>query len=195
MGLGIRLHSEIKSDAMKKKQALIILNSGFEEMETVAPIDLLRRAGVEVTVASMTGERLVRGRNDLVLQATHDFGEACGDNLYDAIILPGGPGIKPLREHPELCALLKKHHAAGKILACICAGPLLLLDSGLLPGRYTAHPSTLAELPHPEEPSCVWDGRILTSKGAGTAAEFGLNLVEALKGRDARSEIAQAICD
>lgn len=175
-------------------QALIILHPGFEEMEAVAPIDLLRRANIEVTVASMTDEKLISGRNDLVFQAAHNFGGDCAHKLYDAVILPGGPAIKALRRHPGLYAFLRKHHAAGKILACICAGPLLLLDSELLPERYTAHPSTLAELPHPEDSSCVWDGKILTSKGAGTATAFSLDLVEALRNNATRAEIAQAIC-
>ena len=179
---------------MKTKRALIILHPGFEEMEAVAPFDLLARADIEVSLASMTEENFVPGRSNLVFQANHGFKEACAHELYDAVILPGGPGVKAHRQHTELCEFLKKHHAAGKILACICAAPLLLLDAGLLPDRYTAHPSTSAELVHPEESAFVWDGKILTSQGAGTATEFSLTLVEALTDKATRTQIAQAIC-
>lgn len=179
---------------MKKIQALIILHPGFEEMEAVAPIDLLTRADVEVSIASATEEELVRGRNDLAFQANHRFSDDCADRLYDAVILPGGPGIKKLRGDSELCGFLKKHHEAGKIVACICAAPLMLLDAGLLPEHYTAHPSTSSELPHPDEKDYLWDDGILTSKGAGTATEFALALVEALTDKKTRDQVAASIC-
>lgn len=179
---------------MQPKRALIILHTGFEEMEAVAPFDLLARADVEVSLASMTEEDFVRGRSDMVFQANFGFEAACAHDLYDAVILPGGPGVKALRQHPKLCKFLNKHHAAGKLLACICAAPLLLLDAGLLPDRFTAHPSTLSELPQPDGLACVWDENILTSQGAGTATEFGLALVEALTDKQTRVEIEQAIC-
>lgn len=194
MGYRAPLYSNQAFIIMKTIQALIILHPGFEEMEAAAPIDLLARAGVDVSVASMTEDRLVCGRNKLVFQARHGFDEDCARKLYDAVILPGGPAIKVLRRHPELCEFLRKHHAAGKILACICAAPLILHDAGLLPEHYTAHPSTAAELERPEEAACVWEGKILTSQGAGTATEFGLDLVEALTDNATRAEIAQAIC-
>jgi len=179
---------------MSVSHALIILHAGFEEMEAVAPCDLLARAGVKLSLASMTADNLVRGRSNLMLQAHHGLTGACDHELYDAVIVPGGPGISALRQHPELCQLLRRHHEAGKILACICAAPLLLLDAGLLPEHYTAHPSTAAELPHAQASACVWDGRILTSPGAGTATEFGLALVEALTDLATRTRIAAAIC-
>lgn len=179
---------------MRTRRALIILHVGFEEMEAVAPGDLLARAGVEISLASMTEERCVPGRSQLVIQAQHGFADAMAHGLYDAVILPGGPGINALRRHPELCQLLRRHHAAGKILACICAAPLLLLDAGLLPEQYTAHPSTAAELPQAQTAACVWDGHRLTSRGAGTATEFGLALVAALTDHATCARIAQAIC-
>lgn len=179
---------------MNKKRALILIHPGFEEMEAAAPIDLLARADVEVSLASTTGDKVVRGRSGLAFETTLFFEELKPGDLYDAIILPGGPGIKALRRHPELCEYLKRHHAAGKFLACICAAPLLLLDSGLLPRHYTAHPSTSAELPQREDQDCVWDGLILTSKGAGTATQFALALIEALQDASTRKKVADSIC-
>ncbi|HKK19025.1 MAG TPA: DJ-1/PfpI family protein [Opitutales bacterium] len=179
---------------MKNIRALILLHPGFEEMEAIAPIDLLGRADIELTLASTTEERLVPGRSGFAFQTAHLFAEIEPDALYDAVVFPGGPGIKALRQQREFCELLQKHHAAGKILACICAAPLLLLDAKLLPERYTAHPSTLSELPNPENKDYVWDGSILTSKGAGTATQFSLALIEALKDESSRKEVAESIC-
>lgn len=179
---------------MDEKRALILIHPGFEELEAAAPIDLLVRAGIEVHLASMTNEKVVRGRNGLAFETTHFFEELNTDELYDAVILPGGPGIQQLRKDPKLCEYLKRHLAAGNILACICAAPLLLLDCGLLPEHYTAHPSTLTELPQPQDKDLVWDGRILTSKGAGTATQFGLALIEALRDATTRRKVADSIC-
>ena len=172
---------------------IILLHEGFEEMEAVAPIDLLVRAGIDPCLVSMSEELLVRGRSGILLQAERCFDDL-PDEIWDAVILPGGPGINQLRMHAGLCAFLKQHHDAGKIIACICAAPLLLLDAGLLPGHYTAHPTTSTELPLAKEADYVWDQDILTSRGAGTATEFALALVEALKGKTTRDKIANSIC-
>lgn len=179
---------------MKEIRALIIIHPGFEEMEAIAPADLLVRADIDTSLVSTTKETLVRGRNGVTLQASHCFDEVKASDLYDVVILPGGPGIKALRKQPELCEFLRRHHTAGKILACICAAPLLLLDAGLLPEHYTAHPSTSSELPHPEKEDCVWSENILTSQGAGTATQFSLALIEALTDKATRSKVAESIC-
>jgi len=176
-----------------KKRALILIHPGFEEMEAVAPIDLLERAEVEVVQASTAEVTLVEGRNGITLQADCLFSEVA-DQEFDAVILPGGPGIKKLRGKVRLIAFICRHHEAGKLIAAICAAPLLLLDAGLLKGvDYTAHPSTKEELPDPAQGSVVHHGTILTSVGAGTATEFALALVHNLCG-DARAEaIADSI--
>ena len=182
------------ANRVNKTRVILLLHSGFEEMEAVAPMDLLSRAGAEVCPASLTEDLLVEGRSGISIRASDYFKDLPKEVLFDAVILPGGPGINALRQHPELCAFLKMHHAAGKRLACICAAPLLLKDAGLVPQHYTAHPSTAAELPDILESKCVWDGTILTSRGAGTATEFGLALVEALAGASTRVQIAESIC-
>lgn len=178
-----------------KRTALIILHPGFEEMEAVGPIDLLARADVEVTQASLSEDTLVEGRNGMTLKADISLAKLSREALFDAIILPGGPGINEIRNNTTICGLLEQHHAAGKLVACICAAPLLLLDAGLAPGsRYTAHPAAMSELPDAADEAIVLDGNILTSRGAGTATEFGLALVEALAGKATRDEVAESIC-
>ncbi len=177
-----------------KLRALIILHPGFEEMEAVAPIDLLARAGIEVVQASTADTRLVAGRNGITLEATHSLAEVADQN-FDAVILPGGPGIMKLRGDARITGCLRLHHANGKLVAAICAAPLLLLDSGLSEGiAYTAHPSTLEELPDSRPDAVVIDGHIITSRGAGTATEFALSLVSQLCGENSAQEIAASIC-
>ena len=177
-----------------KKRALILLHPGFEEMEAAASIDLLARAGADVIQASTEASRRVEGRNGMTWEATHLFADVVGEP-FDVVILPGGPGIKKLRGRTDIIECLQWQQQQGKLLACICAAPLMLLDAGLIGAiRYTAHPSTAGELHEAEEAAVVVDGPIITSQGAGTATEFSLAIVEALYGRDTAIEIAQAIC-
>lgn len=176
-----------------KQRALIILHPGFEEMEAIAPIDLLSRAGVEVVQASVDSEPLVTGRSGITLKATQQLSEV--GNEFDVTILPGGPGIMKLRQHPQICQQLKQQIASGGIVACICAAPLLLKDAGLFNGlAYTAHPSTSEELDQADSKAVVSDGQVITSRGAGTATEFALAIVEKLCGSKSAKEIANAIC-
>lgn len=175
---------------------LTILPEGFEELEAVAPIDLLRRAGCVVTVAALGPTRRVTGRNALVLEADTLLADFPADApAQDCLLLPGGPGVQHLRASPAVRALVARHHAAGSLLAAICAAPAVLHDAGLLAGRrYTAHPSVANELPAIlADERVVLDGRLLTSRGAGTAIDFGLALVSALVSPEKSAEIAAAI--
>lgn len=174
---------------------LALFADGLEEIEAVTPIDLLRRAGVEVTVATLTDNRHVTGRSGLTLHGDCAL-SAVGDRLFDLLFLPGGPGVKNLRADPRVRQVVDRHAAAGRLLAAICAAPTVLHASGLLAGRqYTAHFSVAGELPdiRPGQRTVV-DGNILTSRGAGTALDFGLLLVEKLTSADKAREIAHSIC-
>jgi 4-methyl-5(b-hydroxyethyl)-thiazole monophosphate biosynthesis len=188
---------------------LAILAEGFEEIEAITPIDLLRRAGAEVTTAALADGIHVTGRNGFTLHAdttltalepppspTGPFVAAEIPPTFDCLLLPGGPGVKYLRADPRVHALVLRHHAAGKWLAAICAAPTVLNDAGLLNGRrYTAHFSVASELPHIFDTEVtVADGPILTSRGAGTALQFGLLLVEKLFTPEKSQEVARSIC-
>lgn len=176
------------------QKALVILHPGFEEIEAVAPIDLLARAGIEVTQATIGADLQVTGRNQITFVATDHFKEVKNE-LFDVLILPGGPGINELRNHPQLVGCIKNHHEQGRLIACICAAPLLLKDAGVLTTHmYTAHPSVIAELPEAQNSAVVEDRNILTSRGAGTATEFALKIVERLCGSDTAQSIADSIC-
>jgi 4-methyl-5(b-hydroxyethyl)-thiazole monophosphate biosynthesis len=178
-------------------RALLPLPEGFEEMETVAPIDLLRRAGVEVIVAALGPGIHVTGRSGVTLHADLPLAALGEGEAFDALILPGGPGVRVLRDDPRILARVRACAADGRWIGAICAAPLVLHDAGLLPpgARYTAHPSTEGELPgRLPEARVVRHGRIITSRGAGTALDFGLELIEVLVSPEKRAEIAAAIC-
>lgn len=176
------------------KRVLCFLAPGFEEIETVTPIDLLRRAGAEVVTASLDGQQAVTGRSGIVLQA--DFaGREFPHEDFDLLLLPGGPGVQALRADGRAAKLAAAYAAAGKPVAAICAAPAVLHDAGLLEGRrFTAHFSVHAELPAAlGTQRVVEDGNLITSRGAGTALDFGLALVRRLFGPEKEAEIARAI--
>jgi 4-methyl-5(b-hydroxyethyl)-thiazole monophosphate biosynthesis len=174
---------------------LVPLAEGFEEIEAFAPVDLLRRAGVEVTSASLAETRHATGRSGITVHADTTL-EAARGQTADLLFLPGGAGVKHLRADPRVGEIVRAHAAAGRWLAAICAGPLVLHDAGVLAGRrYTAHFSVAAELPGARlDERIVTDGRVTTSRGAGTAVEFGLHLVALLTSPEKAKEISKAIC-
>jgi 4-methyl-5(b-hydroxyethyl)-thiazole monophosphate biosynthesis len=177
-----------------KKSALFLFADGVEELELIAPVDVLRRAGVEVTMASLGEGIYVQTRGGITLHV-----DAMLDQLnpldFDMLVLPGGPGVVALRQSGLIATAVKQFAPTGKPIAAICAAPLLLHDAGLLATiRYTSHNSCWAELPQSiADETVVIDQNIITSRGAGTALEFGLVLVEILCGRDARVQIEAAI--
>jgi len=175
-------------------RVVCLLAEGFEEIETVAPIDLLRRAGIEVVVAAIGDRHHAKGRSgitmaaDVVLDPSHTAGD------FDLLLIPGGPGVARLRDDGRAAALAADFHAAGKPVAAICAAPLVLNDAGLLKGRqFTAHISTRDELPEAADARVVTDGSIITSRGAGTAFDFSFAIITALVGGDVAEEVATAI--
>lgn len=176
------------------KKVLCILGPGFEEIETVAPVDLLRRAGAQVVIAALTENKLVTGRSGITLQADTTLAETDA-NEFDMLLIPGGPGVKNLRADGRAAQLAKLFVQQNKPVAAICAAPTVLADAGLLDGkRFTAHFSVCDELPGALlTERVVEDGLIITSRGAGTAVEFGLAMVRRLFGNATAEQIAKAI--
>jgi len=169
------------------KTALVILAEGFEEVEAIAPVDVLRRAGVRVTMAGLADRRVKSSRRigieaDILLR---DLVE-----MPDAVILPGGiPGATNLACSEETAELIKKMHGAGKIIAAICAAPAAVLAPlGILDGKKaTCYPGCEADFSgktvHSKE-CVVVDGNIITSQGPGTALEFALMIAARLVGQE-----------
>jgi 4-methyl-5(b-hydroxyethyl)-thiazole monophosphate biosynthesis len=176
------------------KRVLCLLMPGFEEIETIAPVDLLRRAGAEVVVAAIGDEKLVTGRCNISVQADSRLTDV-SEQAFDLLLIPGGPGVKALRADGRAAVLAKAYARAGKTIAAICAAPAVLADAGLLAGRkYTAHFSVHGELPTAlGDQRVVEDGNLITSRGAGTAVEFGLALVRHLFSQAKADEVARAI--
>ena len=160
---------------------LVPLAPGFEELEVVAPVDVLRRAGAQVTLVALTAPLAVRGRHGLTLLADRLWGDE-GESPCDCLLLPGGPAVAVLRRHAALLDLVRRQTDSGGWIAAICAAPTVLLEAGVLGGRHhTAHPSVAAELPRAAlAEAVVVDGRLITSRGAGTAVDFGLEVVARL---------------
>jgi len=174
---------------------LIPLADGFEEIEAFAPIDLLRRGGIDVTIASLNDNLHATGRSNITAHADTALSTVQG-RLFDMVFLPGGAGVQHLRADPRVRELVLQHHTAGRWLAAICAAPLVLHDCGLLAGkRYTAHFSVADELPAMiKTERIVTDGKITTAGGPGPAVEFGLHLVALLTSPAKSAEIGKAIC-
>ncbi len=168
--------------------------AGFEEIETVAPIDLLRRAGAEVVVAALGRDKLVTGRSGVALRADALLADVANE-AFDLLLIPGGPGVKALRADGRPARLANAFAEAGKPVAAICAAPTVLGDAGLLAGRrFTAHFSVADELTRARlDERVVEDGCLITSRGAGTAVDFGLALVRRLFGAPKAEEVARAI--
>lgn len=178
------------------KRVLVPLAPGFEEIEAVTIIDVLRRAGIEVTVAG-TQKGPLKGSRGISVVADASLDEV-DPSLFDMMAIPGGTqGVERLKEHPQIFFLLGEFTARGKPIGAICAAPSLLAAAGLLCGKQvTSHPSVQPQVAPASlytEERVVVDGKIITSRGPGTAMEFALKLVEILEGSQKVSELKAAM--
>ena len=158
---------------------------GFEEIEGLTVVDLLRRAGAEVLMVSVGEGLTVKGAHNIELKADVLFDETCYEDA-DVLVLPGGmPGTLNLRNHEKLCALLKEFAAKDKKIAAICAAPMILGELGLLKGKKaTCFPGFEKYLDGAQvllaPVRVVTDGNITTSRGMGTSVDLGLEIVKLL---------------
>ena len=163
----------------------MFLADGFEEVEALCPLDILRRAGLEVTTVGVGGKDMIRGAHGIVVQA--DIVDIMyRDSSPDMIILPGGmPGSSNLDNSKTVYAALRAGSRNGAFLCAICAAPLVLGKRGLLEGKnavcFPGFEEYLVGATVSETETVVRDGNIITAKGMGVAFEFGLELVKALK--------------
>lgn len=176
-------------------KVLVPLADGCEELEAVTIIDLLRRAGIEVTTAGLKPGIVTASRGVQLVPDTTLEAALAAD--YDMVVLPGGmPGAGHLKEDARVLALLKKMAAAGKYTAAICAAPMVLAEAGVLAGRQaTSYPGFLdgrADVTLRSE-AVVQDGTVLTSRGPGTAMDFALALIEVLAGSEKRQQVEAAL--
>ena len=175
----------------------ILLAPGFEEIEALAPADLLRRAGIETALVSVTGEP-VPGSHGITVTADVALEEVDLSKM-DMVVLPGGgPGYKNLGKDPRVEALVREAVKRDIWVAAICAAPTLLGRWGLLEGRkaicYPGLEEQLTGAQVQTAPGEIKDGKIITGRAAGSAFDFGAELIEALLDRAAADKVLEAIC-
>ena len=174
----------------------LLLGTGFEETEAIAPLDLLRRAGVEVLTVGVNG-KTVYGGHGIGIEADITLAELDLTNL-EMIVLPGGlGGVASIRASEQAMNALRFAWENDKYVAAICAGPTVLADLGITDGKKaTCYPGCEAGMGSAvmqENAPCVRDGKLITGTSAGCAIAFGLALVAALKGQQTADTIAQQI--
>ena len=171
--------------------ALVLFAQGSEELEAVTVVNILRRAGVNVTLAGLqTGP--LRGSRQTALLPDTTLDEAL-KNAYDMLVLPGGqPGTNNLKADLRVLKLAQSMHHDGRYVCAICAAPSVLAAAGLLDGKQaTSFPGALDPYAHVlrRPQAVVEDGKLITSRGPGTAMDFALTLVERLCGQAKRAEV------
>lgn len=172
---------------------LVPLAPGFEEMEAITVIDILRRAKLNIVTAAIS-ENPVKGSHNIKITADTMLNE---NDKYSAIVLPGGmPGTNNLKDDKRIISLIKSINKSGGITAAICAAPIVLAEAGVLSGKkYTCYPGFEDDIKNAffQPEPVVADGNIITSRGAGTAIPFALKLVEILAGKASASEVEKSI--
>lgn len=173
------------------KNALVLFAEGSEELETVSIVNILRRAGINVTLAGLA-DGVLRGSRGIAIQPDTTLA-AVLHNSYDMVVLPGGqPGTRNLRADTRVLQLVQNMARDDKYVAAICAAPAVLATAGLLSGKQaTSFPGCLDEFSDVEIQSAaiVEDGKLITSRGPGTAMDFALLLIERLAGKAAREKV------
>lgn len=170
----------------------IFLNEGFEPIEAITPIDMLRRADIDVTTVALGDDFLVNGSRDIPVQADDMF-ENCDFSDAEMLVLPGGPGTNGYAKHKGLCNLLKQFAAEGKPIAAICAAPGFLGRLGILEGRKaTVYPGCADGVKGVEYTGrfVEQDGNFITAIGPAASSAFSAAIIEVLRGR----EVRQAVC-
>ena len=183
------------------KKAYVFIADGFEETEAIFPTDILRRAGVEALLVSCGHDCLVRGAHNISVKCDVTIDEIKASPLPDAVILPGGmPGAVNLAQSKGVSSLVLAMNDAKKIIAAICASPAVAFGSfGVLKGKsYTCYPGMEKEVPPQNDGNwkadrVVVDGNLVTSRGPGTAGEFGFALVDVLLGSGASAQLKKGM--
>lgn len=177
------------------KKIAVVLSPGFEEIEAVTVIDILRRAGIDVVTAGLNNG-WITGSHNIAIMCDTEISKVFASD-FDGIVLPGGqPGSDNMKNTPAVLALLQEFNNENKLVAAICAAPTVLLDAGIINNtRVTSYPAEKNRFSQSQysEENVVVDRNIVTSRGVGTAIEFSLKLVEILAGTDASTELAKRI--
>ncbi|XP_046360040.2 Parkinson disease protein 7 homolog [Haliotis rufescens] len=175
--------------------AIVLLAEGAEEMETVITVDVLRRGGIDVTVAGLTGSDPVLCSRQVKVVPDKSLDDALKSAPYDVVVLPGGgTGAKNLCESAAVGKLLQEQEGRDALVAAVCAAPTALLAHGVGKGKsVTSHPGVADKIKEGDykysEDRVVQDGKLITSRGPGTCFEFALKIVEAIQGAEKASSL------
>lgn len=177
------------------KKAVVFLADGFEDIEALAPVDILRRGGVDVTIAGVTGMQVTSSHNVKVM-ADKDIKDINADD-YDAFICPGGmPGAANLRDS-IVTDIIKDAYSKGKIVSAICAAPMVLDKAGVLADKnFTMYPGMENYAPsgsYKNDKFVVKDGRVITGAGPAAAFEYAFELLAELQGSEIASQVAEGM--
>ncbi len=173
----------------------VLLGTGFEEMEALAPVDLLRRAGIGVITVGLNGQTVFGGHN-IGVQADITVEEMDFEQM-EMIVLPGGlGGVASIRGCEKAMEAIRYAHREGKFVAAICAAPTILAQLHITDGiPAVCYPGCEAEMGSAQmmDNPCVRQGKVITGTSAGCAVSFGLMLIEALKGEEAARQVEKQI--
>lgn len=175
------------------KKCMVLLTEGFEEIEAVTPIDLLRRAGIMVTTVGIQGLS-IKGAHSIQIEADIRMNEIT--DQYDAVVLPGGPGVIDLSESSRVISFLSESFKQGRLCCAICAAPLIFDKAGILRDKkFTCFPGIEKRIGSGKHQTTdvVCDGTVITSRGAGTAIPFSLAIIERLNSAHDAHKIAETI--
>ena len=173
----------------------MLLGTGFEETEAIAPLDLLRRANIEVATVGLNG-KIIKGSHGIGVEADLEIGQT---DMQDAemIILPGGlGGVASIKACPAALDAVRNAYDNGKYVAAICAGPTILAQLGITDGKNaTCYPGCEPQMgtANMVNAAAVTDGKVITGTSAGCAIPFGLALIAALKGQEAADAVEKQI--
>lgn len=186
-----------REEQRKMAEVYLFLADGFEEIEGLTVVDLLRRADIEITTVSITEKKEITGAHNITVIADRMFEDGTLSDA-DMLVLPGGmPGTKYLMAHEGLKNLLSEYNAAGKSLAAICAAPSVLGANGFLKGKkavcFPGFEDKLEGAAVCMKERVVTDGNIITSRGFGTAIEFALAIITKLRGAELADRLAHGI--
>lgn len=175
------------------KTCCIVLGHGFDDIEAITVINLLRRADIRIDIYGV-GEKTIGSFTKVTYQTEFVFHHSAdiSECKYDGLLLPGGPGVKELLNNSELITLIQNFHAANKLIYAICGAPLLLEAAGVLRGKqYTCLPSVASMITSGNrvEKNVVWDTNIITSKALGTSFDGALTVIQALASEEKCQEI------
>ena len=177
------------------KNAVVLIDNGFEDIEALTPVDILRRGGVNCIIASVNSEKYKKSSRNTTI-AVDDVMSNIDPDEYEALILPGGlPGATNLRDNDDVIELVKSFYFKNKIVAAICAAPIILKRAGIIgKSRVTSNPGFREELcaVNYSEDIVVQDGNIITSRGAATSIYFAFKILENISGVDVVEKVKKS---